>query len=237
MTLLFRDDAYLKAVDAEVTSVEGNAVRLSETIFYPTGGGQPGDSGTMTMADGTNIIITEARKGESLDDVVHYLAEGSAAPSVGDKVTLTLDWDRRYKHMRFHTAMHVMCSLIEGDVTGGNMTDQKARLDFNLPDGFPEKEVLNEKLAAAVNGNHPVGTRWITDEELDAQPDLVRTMSVQPPRGSGKIRLLEIEDVDLQPCGGTHLAATGEIGDVFVSKIENKGKMNRRFTLRFKSDL
>ncbi len=239
MTLLFRDDAYMKAVEVEVTSVDGNAVRLSETIFYPTGGGQPGDSGTMAIigADGPNIIITEARKGANLDDVVHYLAEGSAVPSVGDKVTLTLDWDRRYKHMRFHTAMHVMCSLIEGDVTGGNMTDQKARLDFNLPDGFPEKEALNEKLAEAVKGNHTVGTRWITDEELDAQPDLVRTMSVQPPRGSGKIRLLEIENVDLQPCGGTHLAATGEIGDVFVSKIENKGKMNRRFTLRFKSDL
>lgn len=242
MTLLFRDDAYIKSIDAEVIGVEGNGVRLNQTIFYPTGGGQPGDSGTMTLvgdggADGTALTIAEARKGENMDDVVHYLAEGSAVPAVGDKVTLSLDWGRRYKHMRFHTAMHIMCSLIEGDVTGGNMTDQKARLDFNLPDGFPEKEVLNEKLAAAIAGNHGVSTVWISDEELDANPDLVRTMSVQPPRGSGKVRLLEIDSVDLQPCGGTHLAATGEVGDVFVSKIENKGKMNRRFTLRFKSDL
>ncbi len=237
MDLLFQDDAYLKSVEAKVISVSENGVMLDKTIFYPLGGGQPGDSGTLTRADGTEAQIIDARKGDSFSEVVHVLGEGDGAPDVGETVTITLDWDRRYKHMRFHTAMHVLCSLIEGDVTGGNLSSEKARLDFNLPDAFPPKDVLTEGLRKIVEENHAVLTRWITGEDLDREPELVRTMSVQPPRGVGKVRLLDIEGVDLQPCGGTHLKSTAEIGNMIVSKIENKGKQNRRFILRLSDDI
>lgn len=237
MKLLFEDDAYLKECSARVTRVNGQGVELDQTVFYATGGGQPGDSGKMVLGDGREIAIIEAKKGESFGDVVHILAEGGARPAVGDEVTVRLDWARRYTHMRFHTAMHVMCALIKGDVTGGNLSADKARLDFNLPDGPPDKGALNEALARVIAGNHPTSTKWITDEELDAKPDLVRTMSVRPPVGAGRVRLLNIEGIDLQPCGGTHLKSTGEIGAISVSKIENKGKMNRRFTLRFTDEL
>jgi len=237
MDLLFQDDAYLKSCDAEVISVGEDGIRLSRTVFYPTGGGQPGDSGVLKLESGDEIRITEARKGDSLGDVVHIVAEDDILPAVGDKVHAVLDWDRRYRHMRFHTCMHVLCSLIDGDVTGGNLAADKARLDFNLPDGPPDKIELSEKLNAVIAENHKIGTRWITDEDLDANPGLVRTMSVQPPRGAGRIRLLEIEDVDVQPCGGTHVKSTAEIGQVVISKIENKGKQNRRFIVRFAEDL
>ncbi len=235
MKLLFQEDAYLKECTAEVMSVDEKGVRLDQTVFYPMGGGQPGDSGTMTLADGSEVAIVDTVKGDDHLDVVHVLADDALRPKVGDKVTVTLDWDRRYRHMRFHTAMHVLCSLIDGDVTGGNLTDQKARLDFNLPDGVPDKVELNEKLAAVVAANKSSKTIWITDEEMAKQPDLIRTMSVKPPSGAGRVRLLEIEDTDLQPCGGTHLKSTGEIGDIVVGKVENKGKMNRRFNLKFAS--
>ncbi|MEE8371769.1 MAG: alanyl-tRNA editing protein [Sphingomonadales bacterium] len=237
MELLFQDDAYLKSAGAEVVSVDDLGVRLDRTIFYPTGGGQPGDCGIFRLEDGAEIKVIEARKGVSHEDVVHVLEEGTPDLQPGTKLVAEIDWERRHRHMRFHTAMHVLCSLIEGDVTGGNLSAQKARLDFNLPDGFPDKVTLSSELERIAGEDHAVATRWITDEEMAERPELVRTMSVRPPSGAGRVRLLEIDGVDLQPCGGTHLRSTAGIGDVFVSKIENKGRQNRRFTLRFRSDL
>ena len=233
MELLFRDDAYLKCCEAMVTSVADGVIRLDRTVFYPTGGGQPGDSGVLRLKDGREISIREARKGDDLNDVIHIPVEGSDLPQSGDHVTAEIDWDRRYKHMRMHTCLHTLCSLIEADVTGGQVGAEKSRLDFNLPEVTFTKDKLTEQLAAIVAGDHPARTRWITDEELAAQPDLVRTMSVAPPTGYGRVRLLEIEGIDLQPCGGTHLKSTGEIGAVYVAKIENKGRQNRRVTIRF----
>ena len=241
MELLFRDDAYLKSCAARVVAHDDEGIRIDRTIFYPTGGGQPGDSGILKLKDGTEIRIIEARKGQSHEDVVHLppdnLEDGAVRLAPGSAVTAEIDWPRRYRHMRFHTALHALCSLIDGDVTGGNLNHQKARLDFNLPAGFPDKETLNQGLQAIVAANHKVSCRWISDDEMAARPELVRTMSVQPPVGAGRVRLLEIEGVDLQPCGGTHLGSSAEIGDVFVSKIENKGRQNRRFTLRFAADM
>ena len=236
MELLFRDDAYLKSCEARVVAHDDEGIRLDRTVFYPTGGGQPGDSGALQLADGSRIRILEARHGAGHEDVVHGPADGAPRLSPGSRVRAEIDWPRRYKHMRFHTALHALCALIEGQVTGGNLNAQKARLDFNLPDAYPDKATLNQGLQAIVAADHAVSAVWITDQEMAARPDLVRTLSVKPPTGSGRLRLLEIEGIDLQPCGGTHLRSTVEIGDVLVSKIENKGRQNRRFTLRFAAD-
>lgn len=238
MELLFRDDAYLKSCEAEVLSAGEDGIRLSATVFYPTGGGQPGDHGVLRLDDGSEIEIVDTRKGVDLNDVVHIPAEGVALPAVGAKVTAELDWVRRHRLMRMHSAMHVLCSLIEGDVTGGNAGADKSRLDFNLaPENVPDKVELTEALNRLIAEDHVVRTRWITDEEMASNTDLVRTMSVKPPTGYGKVRLLEIEGVDLQPCGGTHVKSTAEIGAVVVAKIENKGKQNRRFNIRFAEDV
>lgn len=236
MAILFQEDSNLKSCEATVTAVGDEGIRLSQTVFYAHGGGQPGDIGVLRLENGDEIEIINTIKGESLEYIVHIPVEGSALPNVGDVVTAELNWDRRHRHMRFHTAMHVLCSLVEGDVTGGNLSVDKARLDFNLPDGPPDKDALNARLAEVISGGNAVSTRWISDADLDANPELVRTMSVQPPRGSGKIRLVDVDGVDLQPCGGTHVASLSEIGSVYVAKIENKGKQNRRFTLRFQED-
>lgn len=233
MDLIFREDAYAKECDAVVTQVDGAAVRLNRTIFYPTGGGQPGDKGELVGEDGQIFAVIDTQKGESHEDVVHLLADDAAAPSIGARVTARIDWDRRHRLMRMHTCMHLLCSLIEGEVTGGQVGDPKSRIDFNLPDTQLDKEHLSNELNRLISEDHAVGAIWITDAELDAQPDLVRTMSVQPPRGGGRIRLLEIADVDLQPCGGTHVQRTGEIGPVRIGKIENKGRQNRRVNILF----
>ena len=233
MDLLFRDDAYLKSCDAEVVSAGPEGIRLDRTIFYPEGGGQPGDSGVLRFADGRELRIADTRKGDDHNDTLLIPAEGEALPEVGGKVTAELDWERRYRHMRMHTCLHLLCSLVEGDVTGGQVGAEKSRLDFNLPDGSPDKAWLTEELNRLVREDHAVTPVWITDDELAAQPELVRTMSVKPPSGAGRVRLLKIPGVDLQPCGGTHVARTGEIGPVEVGKIENKGKQNRRINLRF----
>ena len=225
---LFREDSYLKECDAAVVAIDDGALILDRTVFYPLGGGQPGDSGTMTW-DGGSAAVVDTRYGED-GTIRHILEEGAATPSVGDSVHGVLDWDRRYRHMRMHTAMHLLGSLIHYGVTGGNISEQKSRLDFDMPEGI-DKEVVGAALAELVAGNHAVGHCWISEEELDAQPELVRTMSVQPPRGKGSIRLLEIENVDLQPCGGTHLKATSEVGAVRIGKVENKGKHNRRVNI------
>ncbi len=226
---LFRQDAYLREADATVTALDERGVRLDRSIFYPTGGGQPGDTGVLRW-DGGEARIVDAIKADG-GDVLHVLAPESPRPAVGTSVHSALDWERRYRHMRMHTAMHVMSSLIKGDVTGGQVGADKSRLDFNLEGEVPTKEWVTAELNRLIALDRPVTPQWITDEELAARPELVKTMSVRPPMGAGRVRLLAIEGVDLQACGGTHVARTGEIGRVECTKVENKGKMNRRFII------
>ena len=226
--LLHRNDAYLKECDATVTGIGENSVCLDQTVFYALGGGQPGDTGWLEWDD-RRIEIVDTRYGED-GAVNHVTAKGADLPPVGSTVTVQLDWDRRYIHMRMHTALHLVGSLLPYGVTGGNISAAKSRLDFDTHEPI-DKEDVTQRLAALVEANKAVSYRWISDEELAAQPDLVRTMSVRPPKGSGTVRLLEIEGIDLQPCGGTHLKSTGEVGQVRVSKVENKGKHNRRVNI------
>jgi misacylated tRNA(Ala) deacylase len=195
------------------------------------GGGQPGDTGVLRRDDGSEVPIVDTRKGENAGEVFHVPAEGAAALQPGETVSAEIDWERRHRLMRMHTCLHVLCAVVPGGVTGGSIRDGSGRLDFDLPDQLLDKEQITEQLNRVVAEDHPVRFRWITDEELTAKPDLVRTMSVKPPAGQGRVRLVEIEGVDLQPCGGTHLASTGEIGRVRVSKIEKKGKHNRRVNI------
>ncbi len=223
--LLFRDDAYLRECEATVTAVEEGAVILDRTVFYPLGGGQPGDSGLLRWGD-RQATILDTRHGQA-GQVLHLLEQSDPLPAVGTRVQLTLDWPRRYLHMRMHTALHLLGAVLPHGVTGGNISAQRSRLDFDMAETV-DKEAVSLALQALVTGDHSIQTRWITDQELDAQPDLVRTMSVKPPRGAGRVRLLSIEGVDLQPCGGTHLRSTAEVGPVRVSKVEKKGKHNRR---------
>jgi misacylated tRNA(Ala) deacylase len=225
-TLLFRDDAYLKENAARVLRARPEGVLLDATCFYAQSGGQPGDSGVLEWEGGA-MPVANTVKGEG-EAVLHLPAEGAALPPEGATVTARLDWARRYRHMRMHSSLHLLCSLIKGaGVTGGQIGADRSRLDFDLPEP-PTKEWLTEQLNALIAGDHAVSTSWITPEELDANPGLVRTMSVQPPRTGGRIRLVRIGEVDLQPCGGTHVARTAEIGRVLVTKLENKGKQNRR---------
>jgi misacylated tRNA(Ala) deacylase len=233
--LLFRDDAYLMSCEATVIGIDGRGIRLDRTVFYPTGGGQPGDTGQLKRPDGSAVAIVDARKGDGPDDVLHVPAPGGALPAVGEKVMAEIDWDRRYRLMRMHTCLHLLCAVVPGAVTGGQISDGKGRLDFDVPGESLDKAVITDKLNALIAADHAAAPRWITDAELAAQPDLVRTMSVKPPTGFGKVRLLDIGGVDLQPCGGTHIRHTGEIGRVEVTKIENKGRQNRRVNLAFAS--
>jgi len=228
---LFREDSYLKSCEATVTAVTEAGVVLDRTCFYVMGGGQPGDKGTLTKADGTEVEISDTRKADGA--IVHVPADGAPALAVGDTVTATLDWDHRYLCMRVHTSLHLLCSVVNGGVTGGQIGPGKGRLDFALePENVPDKEALAETLNALVQADHPVEISWITEAELEANPDLVRTMSVKPPMGAGRVRMIRIgEHVDYQPCGGTHLKSTGEIGGLTVGKIENKGKQNRRINI------
>lgn len=232
---LFRDDAYRKACEATVVAInDRNGIILDQTVFYPTGGGQPGDSGTLTMEDGTEISIATTVKGDSADEIVHVPAEGEPLPAVGSRVAVKINWDHRYLHMRMHTAMHLMCSVVPCGVTGGQVGAEKSRLDFDIGETVLDKEAIEAAMNERIAEDHPVSSQWVADEELDANPDLVRTMSVQPPRGSGYVRLMKIGDsVDLQPCGGTHVSRTSEIGPIRVAKIENKGKRNRRINIIF----
>ncbi|MPZ11378.1 MAG: alanyl-tRNA editing protein [Kiloniellaceae bacterium] len=233
MELLFREDPYLKSCAATVTASGPEGLRLDRTVFYPMGGGQPGDCGSLTLPDGSRLRVVDAVKGESHEDVVHVLEEGATPPAPGTQVTAEIDWDRRHRHMRMHTCLHLLCAVVTGDVTGGQIGADKGRLDFNLPDTQLDKEAITAELNRLVAEDHPVQPRWISDDELAAQPDLVRTMSVKPPSGGGRVRLLDIAGVDLQPCGGTHVRQTGEIGRVRVGKIENKGRQNRRINILF----
>lgn len=231
--LIFRDDAYARSCEATVTAVDARGIRLDRTVFYATGGGQPGDVGVLRRADGSIVAIADAVKGEAPDEVIHVPAPGAALPEVGERVVAEIDWERRHRLMRMHTCLHLLCSVVPGEVTGGQVGDGKGRLDFNVPGEALDKDAITAKLNALIEEAHPVRPRWISDEELAARPELVRTMSVKPPTGTGRVRLLEIEGVDLQPCGGTHVRNTAEIGRVEVTKIENKGKQNRRVNLAF----
>lgn len=236
MTQLYLETPYEKQFEAEIISVEENTLKLSQSLFYPTSGGQPGDTGTLNAAN-QNLQITTTRKDKETGEVIHVLEEGCALPQVGEKVTGEIDWETRYKHMRMHTTMHLLCALIEGDATGGQIGAEKSRLDFNVPAAAYDKEDLTTKINELIAGDHPISTSWITDEELEANPGLIRTMSVKPPMGTGKVRVVQIgtddNRIDYQPCGGTHVKSTAEIGKVRISKIENKGKQNRRFHIIF----
>ena len=233
MERIFEDDAYARTCDAVVISAGAEGIRLDRTVFYAMGGGQPGDTGVLRLEDGAEAAIVDARRGESPGDVVHVPAEGAALPAAGAKVTAEIDWQRRHRLMRIHTCLHLLCAVVDGPVTGGQISDGKGRLDFDIPELTLDKAEITAALNRLIEENHAVRPRWITEDELAAEPELVKTMSVRPPMGQGRVRLLEIEGVDLQACGGTHVAATGEIGRVEVRKIENKGRHNRRVVIAF----
>lgn len=229
---LFRDDSYMKTCNAEVISIDENGIELDQTVFYAMGGGQLGDTGVIRQADGSEVVITDTRKDRETGRYCH-VTESSDGLAVGDLVTAEIDWDRRYRLMRMHTACHLLCAAIDGGVTGGSVGPDKSRLDFDLQDTALDKEAINATINRLVEEDHELEIKWITDEEMAANQDLVRTMSVKPPSGSGRVRLMKIgEQVDLQPCGGTHVKRTSEIGRLEVGKIENKGKHNRRVNIR-----
>lgn len=235
---IFREDAYAKTCEAQIVGhVEGGVI-LDRTVFYPHGGGQPGDTGVLTDSIGIdfNIINTLKGKDDNAGNIVHVLEEGSALPAVGDRVAVALDWDRRYSHMRMHTCLHLLCSIIEGGVTGGSIGAEKSRLDFDLQNTALDKEHITAELNKLVEADIPLSTSWISDDEMISRPELIRTMSVKPPMGQGRVRIMEITGVDLQPCGGTHVRSTAEIGRVRIGKIENKGKHNRRVNVVFDHD-
>lgn len=229
---LFREDAYATSCEATVTAVADGGVILDRTVFYPEGGGQPGDTGSLRLSSGGEVAITNTIKGEG-DSIIHLISEEAQVPAVGDVVTVEIDWDRRHAHMRMHTCLHLLCSLIEGGVTGGSISEAKGRLDFDLPDTALDKEQITADLNALIDADHSTNASWITDEEMTEREELVRTMSVKPPMGKGRVRLMEVAGVDLQPCGGTHVRSTSEIGRVRIGKIENKGKHNRRVNVLF----
>lgn len=231
--LLFRDDAYLKACSAVVTAIADRGVEVDRTVFYPAGGGQPGDTGTLVRADGSTLRVVDTRKGAAPDSVVHLVDEGVDLPVPGERVELRLDWDRRYAHMRIHTCLHVLSCVVVAPVTGGNIAADRGRLDFDIDMSLLDAERIEREVNALIGRAIDTETVWITDEQLDAKPELVKTMSVKPPRGAGRVRLLRIEGIDLQPCGGTHVRNIGEIGRVRVLRIRNEGRRNRRVEIGF----
>ncbi len=229
---LFREDGYLKSCRATITSITGNAVCVDRTVFYPTGGGQPGDQGELVRNDGSVVKIGDTRKDRETGAHLHILESEDNLPEKGETVTLKIDWDRRHRLMRMHSCLHMLCAVVPAGVTGGSISEDRGRLDFDLQDTL-DKENITLKLNKLIEEDHPMHLQWITEAELDAKADLVRTMSVKPPRGSGRVRLVNFEGVDLQPCGGTHVASSGEIGTVRIQKIEKKGKHNRRVIVVF----
>ena len=226
--LVFRDDPYARDCEATVLAATPEGIVLDRTVFYAQGGGQPGDVGTLSRAGGAPVAIANTVYGPDRSTILHVLADKDWHVEPGERVTAALDWERRYKRMRVHTALHLLSVVLPHPVTGGAIGDGDGRLDFDIPEAGLDKAELTEKLNELVARDAPVRERWITDEELDANPALVKTMAVKPPRGTGRVRLVEIEGIDLQPCGGTHVRATGEIGRVAVTDIEKKGKQNRR---------
>jgi misacylated tRNA(Ala) deacylase len=231
---LFRDDASLVECRARVLAADDVGVRLDRTVFYPQGGGQAGDAGVLCLADGSELAVVDTRKGAAPGEILHVLAEGSALDRLlpGTELTARIDRARRAAHMRFHTATHLLCALVPHPVDGCSITERYARLDFHMSEPL-DKQALTEGIARLVAEAHPVRHRWISEAELDANLQLVRSMSVMPPRGQGRIRVVEIEGADLQPCGGTHVANTADIGHVVVTKVEKKSAMTRRVVLGF----
>jgi len=225
---LFRDDAYLREAKARVVAVRDRGIELDRTIFYPQGGGQVGDTGVVTRESGAPIGVVDTRKGDTADAVLHLLAPDAPIPDVGETLALAIDWERRHRLMRLHTALHVLSCVVVAPVTGGNIAPDKARLDFDIDMSLLDAERIERETNALIARGTPTETVWITDDELDARPELVKTMSVQPPRGAGRVRLLSIPGVDLQPCGGTHVANIAEIGAIRVLKIRSEGRRNRR---------
>ena len=225
--MLFIEDSYLKDFDATILNIDSNKIILDRTAFYAKSGGQPGDIGKIIL-NGKEINIIDTVY-DNKQNILH-VCENSNDLKIDEKIKGKINWEIRYKHMRMHTALHLLCSLIPYDVTGGQISYEKSRLDFNADDKI-EKEEIENKINQLVKDNHEISYQWITLEELDNQPDLVRTMSVKPPRTNNKIRLVKIGSIDLQPCGGTHVKRTKEIGNIKIGKIENKGKINRRVNL------
>lgn len=230
---LFYKDSYLTELQTRVVKVTGNEIELDRTIFYPAGGGQPGDTGWFESGAGAKLIVSDTRKGQTPGTILHHLADIDHDLKPGDVVKTGIDWQRRYGHMRMHTSMHLLGSLIPMPVTGGSVGAEKSRLDFDLGDLKLDKEDLTRQMNELIEAAHDIVIESMTEEVLQAKPDLVRTMSVQPPRGAGDIRMVRVEDVDFQPCGGTHVSNTAEIGAIRISKIENKGKRNKRIHLVF----
>ncbi len=229
-TELFREDSYLKSCEATVigTVPERDGIILDRTVFYPMGGGQPGDIGLLKRANGEPSEIQATIYTDDGSAIMHILSVGAQGPEIGETVECAIDWDDRYAHMRVHTALHLLCAVLPYPVTGGSISKGRGRLDFDIPDAGLDKAALSDELNKLISRELPVSISWISDGELETQPELVRTMAVKPPKGSGKVRMIAVGGVDLQPCGGTHVANTREIGNVQVTKIEKKGAQNRR---------
>jgi misacylated tRNA(Ala) deacylase len=226
---LFREDAYARSCEARIATLVEGGVCLDRTVFYCTGGGQPGDRGRLLLDAGAALdVLDTVKDGER---IVHRLADGCAPPPGGTPVVAELDWPRRHRLMRMHSAMHLLCAAIGRPVTGGQVGEQKSRLDFDLQGAAVDQDEIARTIQRWIAEDRPISHRWIDADELEARPELVKTMSVRPPRTSGRIRLVEIDGVDLQACGGTHVRSTGEIGPLLVGRIENKGRQNRRISL------
>jgi len=232
---LFREDAYLRDCDAKVVAItDRGGIVLDRTVFYATSGGQPGDAGTLTTEAGVEIpIATVVYTDPMKTEIAHVAADTSRLPAIGEGVKASIGWDARYARMRMHTALHLLSAALPYPVTGGSVGDKDGRLDFDIPEAGLDRGEITARLAAMITADAPVRARWITDAELEANPSLVKTMSVKPPVGTGRVRLIEIEGYDLQPCGGTHVGRTREIGAVEVTQIEKKGKLNRRVRIAF----
>jgi misacylated tRNA(Ala) deacylase len=228
---LFRRDAYLRSCEAAVIGADERGIRLDRTVFYAAGGGQPGDTGVLRTSDGRSLRVADTVYGADRREILHVPAEPCA--DLGTAVACEIDWDRRYRLMRMHTCLHLLSVVLPYAVTGGQVGAEEGRLDFDIPDAGLDRDEISERLNSLIAEDHPVRARWISDEELAANPGLVKTMSVKPPMGTGRVRLIEIGDIDIQPCGGTHVARTGEIGRVAVTRIEKKGAKNRRVRVAF----
>jgi misacylated tRNA(Ala) deacylase len=236
MPLLFRQDAYLRSCAARAVAVNERGISLDQTIFYATSGGQPGDTGWFERADGSKIRIAATVTGESKEEIIHIPAPGQTFAEIGEALTLHLDWERRFNLMRMHTACHILSVVCPFPITGASVGEEESRVDFDLPEADVTRESVTEAMMALIDAAHPVSMRWIEEAELDANPGLVKSKNVRPPRGQGRIRLVLIGEngsVDSQPCGGTHVAETSEVGQLHISKIEKKGRENRRFRIRF----
>ena len=228
--LLFREDPYVRSCEATVVAMRDNIVELDCTVFYAAGGGQPGDTGRIGA-----LRVIDTLKGEG-ESVLHVVEPGSPLPAPGTPVLAEIDWERRHRHMRFHTALHLLGAVVRAPVTGGRIATDKAHLDFDIEMEKLAKAQIEAAVNALVDAAHETRSSWISDAELDARPELVKTMSVAPPRGAGRVRLMEIPGIDLQACGGTHVRNTREIGHVAVARIRSEGKRNKRVTLAFKSE-